>query len=360
MRYLSIFIFIPPVLRYNHMEGLKKKIAVIMGGVGSEHDVSMNSGTQILDQIDRERYTVVKVVINTDHTWEVDGVLCSFSGAIDELQALNIDLAFLALHGTGGEDGTIQGVLEYAGIPYTGSDVTASAVAMDKVLAKKIFQSQGMLVPPSVVVECHEWQTAVAEVERICGYPCVVKPLRDGSSVGVVMADDVFTLSQALRGSTYPHLLVEKKILGVEVTCGVLDVKGEMFPRALLPTQIIPKESSFFDYHAKYTAGASEEITPARLAEDVIAHIQEIAVQCHKGLGCKGMSRTDMMVATDGIYVLEINTIPGMTQTSLLPQQARVAGISFPQLITLIIENALEGYVSRYGPCGRDKGAAEY
>ncbi|HLD20165.1 MAG TPA: D-alanine--D-alanine ligase, partial [Patescibacteria group bacterium] len=173
------------------MQGLKKKIAVIMGGVGTEHDVSMNSGTQVMEQIDRGLYDAVKVIINKDHTWEVNGMLCSFASAIDELQSLNIDLAFLALHGTGGEDGTIQGVLEYAGIPYTGSDVTASAVAMDKVLAKKLFQAQGILVPQSVVVECHEWQTAVAEVERVCGYPCVVKPLRDGSSVGVVMADDV-------------------------------------------------------------------------------------------------------------------------------------------------------------------------
>ena len=341
MIHLSIFIFISPVLRYNDMQGLKKKIAVIMGGVGTEHDVSMNSGTQVMEQIDRGLYDAVKVIINKDHTWEVNGMLCSFASAIDELQSLNIDLAFLALHGTGGEDGTIQGVLEYAGIPYTGSDVTASAVAMDKVLAKKLFQAQGILVPQSVVVECHEWQTAVAEVERVCGYPCVVKPLRDGSSVGVVMADDVFALSQALRGSTYPYLLVEKRVIGPEVTCGVIDVKGELLPRALPVTQIIPRESSFFDYHAKYTAGASEEITPARLPEDIIAHIQEIAVQCHRVLGCKGMSRTDMMVAADGVYVLEINTIPGMTQTSLLPQQARVAGISFPELITMIIENAL-------------------
>ena len=323
------------------MNGVKKKIAVIMCGVGSEHEVSMNSGAQVLEQIDRDCYDVVKVVINTNNTWEVDNLLCSFPSAIEELQSLSIDVAFLALHGTGGEDGTLQGVLEYAGIPYTGSGVTASAVAMDKVLTKKILQNQGMCVAPSVIVTCSEWQSAVAEVERVCGYPCVVKPLRDGSSVGIVMADDVFALTNALRGSTYPSLMVERKIIGHEVTCGVLDIAHEPFPRAFPVTQIIPKESSFFDYHAKYTTGASEEITPARLPDDVSAHIQDIAVQCHRVLGCKGASRTDMIVALDGVYVLEINTLPGMTQTSLLPQQALAAGISFPELISIIIEGAL-------------------
>ena len=319
-----------------------KKVAVIMGGKGSEHDVSINSGMQVLKNLDREKYEPLKVVIQKNGLWEVGDVLCPFTGGLEELLAQEVDVAFLALHGTWGEDGTIQGVLEYAGIPYTGSDGIASGVAIDKQLSRQLFHLHGIRVPSGLVVTISNWEKSIQLIERTCGYPCVVKPLRDGSSVGVEIVPDVFALTRILQHSSHQTLLAEAKIEGVEVTGGVLDIPGNPVPQALPPTQIIPKEAAFFDYHSKYTPGATEEITPPNLSPEIVQNIQEIALQCHGILGCKGISRTDMIVANDGIYVLETNTLPGMTETSLLPQQAQAIGMTFSSMITAIIEGALE------------------
>ncbi len=258
------------------------------------------------------------------------------------------DVALIALHGRFGEDGTVQGMLELFGIPYTGSGVLASALAMDKAMAKKVLSADGIPVPPSVDFVCKngDWDEAeiCAAVEEL-GYPVMVKPSRQGSTIGMrkVCAPDA--LGDALKeASRYDRqLVVEKFVEGVEITVGVL---GNDDPFALPVVEIVPA-AGFYDYQAKYTPGATQEIVPARITERAAAMAAEIALAAHRSLCCSGMSRTDIICSKDTaeqaeMYVLEVNTIPGMTPTSLLPTAAAAAGITFPLLLDKLIEFALE------------------
>ncbi len=271
--------------------------------------------------------------------------------ALDKAMEEKVDVVFVAMHGPLGEDGTVQGLLELADIPYTGSNVLASSLAMNKMMSRKLFQHDGLNVPRSLVFTVWEWSRSasavVSKVEAEIGFPCVLKPMELGSSVGISIAkteeDFQSDFRKVLQYSN--EVLVEEFLDGPEVTCAVLGaVRGDE-PTPLIPTQIVPVTSEFFDYEAKYTPGATEEITPPRdISDEMFREIQETAVRAHKTLGCGGMSRTDMIIRNGDLYVLELNTIPGMTEVSLYPQAARAAGIEFPDLLGRLIQMAIETY----------------
>ncbi len=297
------------------------RVAVLLGGMSREREVSLRTGNAVLAALGKLGYEGVAIDPGR-------GV------ARDILEAAP-DVVFIALHGRHGEDGTIQGLCEILGVPYTGSGVLASAAAMDKVFTKRILRAAQLPTPDFAVVE--------AEVPRdlpVFRPPFVVKPAREGSSLGMTIVGDAADMETALRTalSHDSKVLIERFVKGAELTVGVLGVKE---PFALPAIQIVPR-SGRYDYASKYTVGATEYVIPPRLPEDVVADCRVLAVAAHRALGCAGVSRVDMMIGDDGIEILEINTIPGMTETSLLPKAARAAGIEFPELVDRILKWALE------------------
>jgi len=250
------------------------------------------------------------------------------------------DVVFIALHGGAGENGTVQGMLELLGIPYTGSGVLASALAMNKIMSKKLFEREGIPTPRWVPLhECHRASAATTVLEEV-GLPCVVKPACEGSTIGVTVVREAAELEAAL-GLAFqygPEALAEQFIKGTELAGPVL---GNDDPQVLPLIEIVPA-GGFYDYQAKYTPGATEEIIPARISPAQAARARQLTLAAHQALGCRGMSRVDMMAGPDEVYVLEVNSIPGLTETSLLPRAAEAAGISFPQLVNKLIELALE------------------
>lgn len=356
----------------------KLNVAVLMGGPSAEHEVSLQTGKMVIAGLREVGYRAIPVMITREGEWIFSKTKRFTLGrALDRLRADKIDVAFIAMHGPFGEDGTIQGLLDYAGIPYTGSGVLASALAMDKVRSYEWFAFHGLRVPKHVVVRQETWDSstrlgaskrqekAMRRITRFIGFPCVVKPSNLGSSVGISIVRRKKDLAKAIGVAWREKsqaVLVDEYIKGVEVTCGVLDDGEGTEPLALPLTEIIPVKREFFDYHAKYTRGGSQEITPARISQKLTREVQRIAIKAHTILGCSGMSRADFIIEGPGtrkqelgtkklkpetenqkpnIYVLEINTIPGMTGTSLLPQAAAAAGIPFPKLLDRIIRAAL-------------------
>ncbi len=267
---------------------------------------------------------------------------CDVAEAAARMIGEGVHCAFLALHGQFGEDGAVQGFLETLGIPYTGSGVLASAIAFHKILSLDIFRGAGLTTPRGMRVH-HE--TPISEILERLQLPVFVKPVRGGSSVGMSYVEKEEDLAPAIKLAlvTDTEALVEEKVDGVEVSCGVLDLvrDGNIVSTPLPPTEIRPLESAYFDYEAKYRPGKSKEITPANLQPTIIRKIQLCALRAHQALGCEGMSRTDMIVREDGEpVVLETNTIPGMTPTSLLPQQAEAIGMSFADFLDTLITHA--------------------
>lgn len=297
---------------------MKLRVAVLSGGPSPEHDISLATGKVITRALDRTKYDVREVVIPRTGPWLPDATGRAFA-----------DVAFLALHGRFGEDGTIQGLLDFAQIPYTGSGVLASALAMDKVRASALLATHRFDVP-------HEYSS-----HDDIQFPCVVKPSAAGSSVGISIVRDPNDLDRAIsHAREFDNVvIIQEYIQGSELTCAVLD-EGDNKPRALAPTEIIPKSSEFFDYTAKYTRGGSEEVTPARQPADIITRLQDAAVRAHTILGCRGLSRSDFILRDNVLYFLELNTMPGMTETSLYPQAAAAVGLSFPDLLDRIIQSS--------------------
>ncbi len=332
----------------------RPRVAVLMGGPSAEHDVSMMSGAQMLAALAGR--PVLPVVIDRDGRWCLDGVLQpSLGAALDGLRA-GADVALIALHGPFGEDGTVQALLETLGLPYAGSGVAASALAMDKIRTKRIYQSAGLPTAPFEVVTRRaldaEGPALFARMASAVGLPCAVKPACNGSSFGVSFPRDLSTLEVRVAAlvSEGHEVLVERFVRGRELTCGVLERGG--VPEALPPTEIIPGEGfEFFDYAAKYTPGATREITPAALSPELTAEVQRLALEAHLALGCRDLSRTDVMLE-DGLrpVLLETNTLPGMTGTSLLPQAAAARGIAFPALVDLLLAAALRRGAARPAP----------
>ena len=298
------------------------RILLIAGGWSSEREVSLMGAKAIFKALEELGHEVI-----------------SFDPAKDlkELpkRAKEVDFAFINLHGSPGEDGLIQAMLEQVGCPYQGSGPGPSMIALNKACSKIIFEDNGINTP--------RWEFLPFMPEdgwsSSLNFPIVVKPNCGGSSVDIEIVNDLHTLKRAMKNILEKNeaVLLEEKIEGKEITCGVL---GD---RALPPVLIEPaSKSKFFDYYSKYTKGAAKEICPAPISSELTKNIMDIALKCHHVLGLSGYSRTDFIVTEDDIYVLEANTLPGMTATSLLPQEAAVIGIDFKGLIGRLIELGLK------------------
>lgn len=303
------------------------RVAVLMGGRSAEREVSLNTGTQVAAALEQAGYEVVRVDAGDDDF-------------VATLQQASPDVVFICLHGRYGEDGTMQGLLEILRIPYVGSGVLASALAMEKIMSKHFFAIAGVLTPAHVAIRRGE-PVDSASVTAKLGPKTVVKPTNEGSAIGVTIAHTAEELPAAIE-EAFVHddsVMIEQFIEGVETTVGVL---GNENLQALPTLEIVP-EHEFYDYESKYVPGMSKHIVPARITEQQREECEQLAIKAHEVLGCRGMSRTDMIITDDGeIYVLEINTIPGMTSTSLLPDAAAAAGIEFPDLCRRLVEFALE------------------
>jgi D-alanine-D-alanine ligase len=300
-----------------------KHVAVLMGGWSSERPVSLSSGTACADALEAEGFRVTRIDVNRD--------------IAEVLAGLKPDAAFNALHGPFGEDGCIQGILEILEIPYTHSGVLASALAMNKPKAKDVMKAAGIPVSESVLV--HRLDAAKAHV---LDPPYVVKPPNEGSSFGVIIVNaDAPHPPQQLYADDWPHgdiVMVERYVAGRELTCGV---RGDQ------PLDVIDivTEDRFYDYHAKYAAGGSKHVLPAQLLPDVYQNVRMLALRAHQALGCRGVSRADFRYddrpsGTGELICLEVNTQPGMTATSLVPEMAAYAGMDFRGLVRWIVEDA--------------------
>lgn len=302
------------------------KIALLAGGKSGEREVSLSSGRSVEQALKKVGF----IVETLDPANKND---------LRTLVAESFDVAFLALHGKGGEDGTIQGFLETLEIPYTGSGVWASATAVNKIISKHFYREAGIPTPQSIKLESSDIsaETIIATV----GIPCVVKAATEGSALGVYICNSTKEVSQAVQKvfTVDKSAFVESFVSGTEFTVGVL---GEKDPVALPVIKIIPV-NEFYDYESKYAEGGSQHICPAPLNEEETKQAQELALKAHKVLGCEGVSRTDLIQDKDGkFWVLETNTLPGMTSTSLLPDAARVKGISFEELCKQMVFEALD------------------
>ncbi|MFC1736179.1 D-alanine--D-alanine ligase [Candidatus Hydrogenedentota bacterium] len=352
----------------------KLNIMVLMGGVSAEHDVSLVSGTQVIRGLDTGKYNVKPVIILRNGKWlipqgylqKVDPVKSVFDliqdlvvfsevsagSALDAARDEEVDVVFIALHGPYGEDGTVQGMLELADIPYTGSGVLASSLAMDKVRCKNFVSCFGVPVAPQVVHTRREWEESRARVlgstaEKF-GFPCVVKAPEQGSSRGMGIPRDREELERTIEDCLKydDRFMVEKFIAGTEITCSVLHDAGNVSSHALGVTQIVPIAGEFYDYSAKYEEGGSEHAIPAPIGPELTEKVSEYSVMIHDGLGCGAISRSDFIIADGKPVYLETNTIPGMTPTSLLPEAAAYAGISFSELLEKIIEHSTAAWRS--------------
>jgi D-alanine-D-alanine ligase len=308
----------------------KLTVALLSGGISSEREVSLHGGDQIFEALDKEKYSILRYDPKTDLQRLIS-------------DASRIDVAFINLHGPLGEDGTVQGLLDLLNIPYQGSGVIGSSIAMNKLVSKQLYEQAGLPVPPYTVIErsnvsgAEEWTGSM-------GLPLVVKPVQGGSSIGVTIVRSKDSLKSAVAAAfaNDDMTLIETYIDGIEITGGVI---GNNELEALPIIEIIPdNEHDFFDYEAKYAAGVTREICPARIDDNLTEKAQTYAKMAHRALFCKGYSRTDMILRDKEIYVLETNTIPGMTSTSLLPLAAKTAGISFSQLLDKLIRLGIEAH----------------
>jgi D-alanine-D-alanine ligase len=323
------------------------RVAVIMGGRSSEHEISVASARSVVESLDPDRYDVREIEIGRDGRWELP------RGRREELDPgesplpvpLNgrpeplgdIDVVFPVLHGPFGEDGTVQGFLELAGVAYVGAGVTASALCMDKDLFKAVMRDKGIPVVDSVTV----LERNRAQVENPFGFPVVVKPARLGSSVGISVVKTAEELGPALDLALEhdEKALLEEFVAGVEVECSVL---GNEEPIASVPGEIVPLVSDWYDYRAKYEEGGMELIVPPRLDEPTIARVQELAVAAFIASDCEGMARVDFFVRDSGeVLVNELNTIPGFTSTSVYAKLFEASGITYRELLDRLVELAL-------------------
>jgi D-alanine-D-alanine ligase len=307
------------------------RIAVLQGGRSAEREVSLRSGEQVARALRGRGHQVGQVDLNPD-VW-------------NRLRDGGCDCVFVALHGRLGEDGTVQGMLEVLGLPYTGSGVLASALCIDKARTGRLLQAEGLMVPDFEEVEGDEVE---ALVERL-GLPLVVKPVHEGSTIGLTIARDVDAVASGLVEARRHdrRVLVQRFVEGMEITVGVLATPELQ----VLPTLEITYENSTYDYDAKYTAGRSHHIIPARIPEPAQRHAAEAAAQAFRALGCEGMARVDFIVGRDCTpWLLEVNTVPGLTELSLLPDAARAAGVAFDELCERLVRHAVERRRLQVGP----------
>lgn len=304
------------------------RVALLAGGSSGEREISIASGNGAKGALEEAGYQV---------TWIDPSEKDDLKKLIDE----EFDVAFLCMHGKMGEDGTIQGMLELLGIPYTCSHVQASAIAMDKSKSKVLYSLAGIPTAPSVTLRKGDDFIPQEIIEKV-GIPCVVKPDTEGSALGVEIVNSKEDLEAAIEKvfGIDSLIIIEKFIAGDEITVAVL---GNDNPKALPIIQIVPMKGDFYDFESKYAPGGSKHICPAPIEEAQASIIHDYAIRAHNALGCSGVSRSDFIIDADGVpWILETNTIPGMTATSLLPDAARAAGMTFPELCTALIEFAME------------------
>ena len=313
------------------------RLAVLCGGKSAEREVSLRSGAQVAKAMRGRGHDVSEVDLDP-HTWDL-------------LRDGDFDCVFNALHGRLGEDGTVQGMLELLGLPYTGSGVLASALCMDKSRAGRVMAAIGLHVPEFEELEIKEG-VAADVVERLVarfGLPVVVKPVREGSTIGLTIAKDADDVASGLvlAGRYDRRVLVQRFAAGTEVTIGVLATPELQ----VLPTLEIVSDNPVYDYDAKYTAGKSHHIIPARIPEAARAAACDSAARAFTELGCSGMARVDIIVDSAGTpWVLEVNTVPGLTELSLLPDAARAAGIAFDDLCQRLVDHAVGRHQRHIGP----------
>ncbi|MEU5053721.1 D-alanine--D-alanine ligase family protein [Streptomyces sp. NPDC021096] len=363
----------------------KPRVAVVFGGRSSEHAISVVTAGAVLRAIDRSKYDVLPIGITTDGRWVLtadDPERMTIAGrtlpAVEQLtdsaeggvllpadpssrevvyvepgavpKALGeVDVVFPVLHGPYGEDGTLQGMLDLAGVPYVGAGVLASAVGQDKEYMKRVFISYGLPVGPYEVIRPREWDTDPAAARKKIvdfagehGWPLFVKPARAGSSMGITKVDDDSGLDEAIAEARRhdPKILVESLLRGREIECGVLEFEDG--PRASVPAEIPPVSAhDFYDFEAKYIDSASG-IVPAPLSEDETRRVQELAVQAFEAVSCEGLVRADFFLTEDGEYVInEINTMPGFTPISMYPRMWQESGVEYPELVDRLVQAAL-------------------
>jgi D-alanine-D-alanine ligase len=326
-----------------------RRIAVLLGGRSSEHEISLSSARSVIDALETAGNDVVTVAINRSGTWE----LGAGTKAIETTSRLpgnevattlsDVDVVFPVLHGPFGEDGTVQGLLELAGVPYVGAGVLGSALCMDKDVFKKVMRSSG------VPVAQHHTLRLGDEPENPFGYPCFIKPARLGSSVGITKAHD----EQELRAGVelaFQHdekVLVEELVKGIEIEVGVL---GNLQPIASLPGEIVVTHNEWYDYEAKYDEGEMDLLIPPRISQAQLERAQELAVTAFVATDCEGMARADMFVRDDGeVLVNELNTIPGFTSTSVYARLFEASGIPYAELLERLAELAVERHERRGG-----------
>jgi D-alanine-D-alanine ligase len=351
------------ILRGEKRQMKKIKLAVLFGGKSNEHAVSCNSGEQVICHLNPDKYLIKPVFISESGDWFIPKTWISPSETFSlkdwkkSLSKISIsskpcdiaegtEVVFLALHGKYGEDGAMQGFLEIVGVRYTGSGVLSSALAFNKIKTKEIFKEKNIPTPVFRSLHLREWtedkKSVLSQISSDFGFPVVIKAAESGSShdMGIPQSREAAQILLDKIFAKHDFVLIEEFIKGDEFTCGILEKEGKAV--SLPVTQIIPKTSPYFDFQAKYEVGGSDEITPASISAERTTAMQDLAKRSHMVLECRGYSRTDILLRNQELYVLEVNTLPGMTNTSLIPQEARAAGILYPELLDIIVANALE------------------
>ena len=335
------------------MEHIKRNIAIVCGGDSSEHDVSLRSAQGLYSFFDKERYNVYIVDVK-GVDWHVDlgdGTTARIDrndfSFLKDGKAILFDYAYITIHGTPGENGLLQGYFDLIGLPYSTSGVLVEAMTFDKFVLNQYLRGYGVLVADSLLIRSgYEEIVSDDEVERRIGMPCFVKPAADGSSFGISKVKDKDQLAPAIRKAMLesPEVMVEAFIPGTEISVGCYKTRGRA---VVLPATEVVTKNEFFDYDAKYN-GQVQEITPARLSDDTTRRVRELTSHIYDILHCNGIIRIDYIISrgpgrdggeVDKIYMLEINTTPGMTPTSFIPQQVRAAGMTMTEVLTEIVEN---------------------
>lgn len=357
----------------------KTRVIILFGGVSSEHSISCATASGVLSAIDRNKYEVIPVGITQDGVYvPAEDDVQKWALTEGELPEVNfegksfiwpttgsktisyvengvshslgeVDVVFPVLHGPNGEDGTIQGFLELLGLPYVGNGVFASAAGMDKEFSKALFQAAGLPVTPHVVIHEADWladpESTLEKVKVLGQLPIFVKPARAGSSVGVskVTSMDGFAKALELAFSHDTKVTVERGLVGRELECAVLSVKGKTTPKVSVAGEIVVTGRDFYDFDAKYRdAEAAKLICPADLTQDELEQMQSLAKRAFKALGCFGLARADFFLTKDGFFVNELNLMPGFTPISMYPKCWQASGLSYPDLIDELIELAFE------------------
>lgn len=333
------------------------QVNIVFGGPSAEHEVSLKTAQGVIANLDRSKYNLRAVFVDKDKSFYYKDLTDQCFNLEDISNTKNYNgpftlsnsqpiwngcsVVFLALHGSFGEDGTIQGALDTMNIPYTGSGIKSSAIAMDKIISKFIYIQNGLSVPPYSIYGRNYSIETLEKIAAKHSFPLFIKAPQSGSSRLMARVESLESLRRiALELTIFsPDILIETTIKGIEFSCGVLEeADGSLC--ALPPIEIRPK-SVYFDYNAKYSDGASEEIVPAPYPEELLDRIKEVAITAHKILGCNGVSRTDMIYSDDKLYVLETNTLPGLTKNSLLPKAFKATGGNYPMLLDKLIQSAL-------------------